>query len=240
MEYFYVPNLNAKKGEVVIAGQEARHIAKVLRHKPGDEILGTNGRGDEFKMVIKNIQPERVLVNVFEKREGQREPQHKLTLAPAVLKGNKLSLVVEAVTELGVSEIAPFLSARVVGKMGAVKGQRLRAVAISGMKSALRTILPEIKPVVGIEGLIKKFSDFDQVVVAYEEERSKSLEQVLDTKVKSVLLIIGPEGGFTKEEAGWMREAGAVLFILGPRRLRAETAAVAATALCLSLLGDLK
>lgn len=240
MEYFYVPSLNAEKGEAVIAGQEARHIAKVLRHKPGDEIFGTNGRGEEFKMVIKNIQPERVLVNVLEKKQGQREPQHALTLAPAVLKGNKLSLVVEAVTELGVKEIIPFISTRVIGRMGMRKLQRLQAVAINGMKTALRTFLPGIRPIIQLESLIGSFKDFDQVVVAYEKERGKNLAQALNSQVKSVLLLVGPEGGFTDEEADCMQKAGAALFSLGPRRLKAETAAIAATVLCLNLLSDLK
>lgn len=235
-----MPGLSAEKGEAVIAGQEARHIAKVLRHKPGDEIFGTNGRGDEFKMVIKDIQPERILVNVVAKRQGQREPRHKVTLAPAVLKGNKLSFVVEAVTELGVMEIIPFISTRVIGRMGERKLQRLQAVAVSGMKTALRTFLPEVTAVLEFDSLVRSFRDFDQVVVAYEDERGRSLEQVLNYNVESLLLLIGPEGGFTEEEADCMQKAGAVLFSLGPRRLKAETAAVAATALCLSLLCDLK
>ncbi|MEO0004405.1 MAG: 16S rRNA (uracil(1498)-N(3))-methyltransferase [candidate division WOR-3 bacterium] len=240
MEYFYLQEVSFEKGEAVITGQEARHIAKVLRHKPGDEIFGTNGRGDEFRMVIKGIKPDRVLVQVLERRNGQREPRHMLTLAPAVLKGDKLSFVVEAVTELGVSEIVPFFSSRVIGRMGERKLQRLRTVAISGMKTALRTFLPEVRPAVEFESLVRRFKDFDRVLVAYEEEHATSLTAVLDSKVKSLLLVIGPEGGFTEEEVTGMREAGAALFTLGPRRLRAETAAVAATALCLGLLGDLK
>ncbi|MGQ9707611.1 MAG: RsmE family RNA methyltransferase [bacterium] len=240
MEFFFIPELERGKGQVVISGSEARHIVRVLRHKPGDEIFGTNGRGDEFKMAIKEIKPNRIVVEVLKSYPGGREPDHRVALAPAVLKGDKLAGVVEAVTELGVSEIIPFVSERVIGRVTERRLNRMRAVAISGMKNALRTVLPRIRPPLDFQALLKRFADFDQVVVAYEEQQGSALKQVLDAKAKSLLLVIGPEGGFSQEEARRMAAAGAALFSLGPRRLRAETAAVAGTALCLDWFGDLK
>jgi len=240
MEFFYIPELKPGSEQVVITGSEARHMIRVLRHKPGDEIFGTNGRGDLFRMVIREVKSEQVVAAVLKRWPGNKEPRHRLTLAPAILKGDKLGMVVEAVTELGVAEIMPFFSARVIGRMGDAKLNRLRAKAVSGMKSALRTVLPAVRPALDFPGILKRFAEFDQVVVAYEEERIKSLKQVLDARAKSLLLVIGPEGGFSQDEAGMMQAAGAALFSLGPRRLRAETAAVAATALCLGWLGELE
>ncbi|MGB9742060.1 MAG: RsmE family RNA methyltransferase [candidate division WOR-3 bacterium] len=239
MEYFYIPELSANHQEIEISGPEVVHIVRVLRHTPGDEIFATNGRGDEFRLVITRVAGSRLWVKVLETDSGRREPGHRVGLAAAVLKGDKLSVVVEAVTELGVSEFVPFVSSRVIGKLSSMKLKRMQQVAVSGMKTALRTVLPVIKPVQSWEELLASFQDYERVVIAYEEEQSRSLEQVLENEAKSVLLVIGPEGGFTPEEAQALCGAGGRLFSLGPRRLRAETAAIAATALCLSRLGDL-
>jgi 16S rRNA (uracil1498-N3)-methyltransferase len=239
MEYFYIPELSFDRQEVEISGPEARHIVRVLRHKPGDEIFATNGQGAEFRLVITGVTGNRLGVKVLAAGSGKREPAHQVALAAAVLKGDKLSAVVEAVTELGVSEVVPFVCSRVIGRLSDTKLKRMQQVAVSGMKTALRTVLPAIRPVRNWEEFLRGFENYDRVVVAYEEEKKRSLEQVLEPDVKSVLVVIGPEGGFTAEEAQALVTAGGRLFSLGPRRLRAETAAIAATALCLTRLGDL-
>uniref|UniRef100_A0A7V3UZT7 Ribosomal RNA small subunit methyltransferase E n=1 Tax=candidate division WOR-3 bacterium TaxID=2052148 RepID=A0A7V3UZT7_UNCW3 len=240
MEYFYIPELSAEIKEIEISGSEVRHMVKVLRHKPGDEIFATNGRGEEFRLIITRIRTNRAGLKVVEVSKGEREPGHKVALAPAVLKGDKLSLIVEAATELGISEIVPFVSSRVIGRLNPVKLRRMEQVAVSGLKTALRTVLPTIKPVRNWNEFLDRFSDYERVVVAYEEEKDRGVDQVLEPDAKSVLVVIGPEGGFTPAETEAMTAAGGRLFSLGPRRLRAETAAVVATALCLSRLGDLK
>lgn len=240
MEYFYIPELKPGTAVTELSGAEARHMTKVLRYQPGDEVYATNGRGQEFRLIIRRLQPTRVTLEVCSVRAGGREPKHPLTLAPAVLKGDKLSQVVEAAAELGVKEIIPFRSARVVGRLSETRYRRLRQVAVSGMKTALRTVLPQVRPAREFSELVADFPQYERVVVAYEEERVKRLEEVLEPAVESVLVVIGPEGGFTPEEAAAMSAAGARLFTLGPRRLRAETAAIAAVTLCLARLGDLQ
>jgi 16S rRNA (uracil1498-N3)-methyltransferase len=239
MELFYIPQLKEIGCEVEISGAEARHIARVLRHKAGDEVLGTNGAGEEFRLVLKKVAPERVVAQVLEKRLRSREPNHRLVLAQAVLKGDKLAEVVESVTELGVDEVIPFICERVVGKLTESKYRRLEGVAVSAMKSSTRTVLPRIGRLIDFDDLREVFSDFDQVIVAYEEERKTALAKVLNRNVNKIMLVIGPEGGFTPKEIEKMSDAGAVCCSLGPRRLRAETAAITAVSIVLGLLGDL-
>ncbi len=240
MEYFYLPELEAVGRQLVITGPEVRHIVKVLRHKPGDEILATDGRGNEFRLMIDVVKTGRLSVRVLEKRSGNREPALKLSLAMAVLKGDKMRTVVEAVTELGVKEILPFMSERVIGRMGEAKLARMRAVAVSGMKSALGTVLPLIQPVVSLSDLIGSFGRYEQVIVAYEDESRYGIADVLRSGVRSLLLVIGPEGGFSSDEIACLRAGGASTVTLGPRRLRAETAAIVATGICFCLAGDLR
>lgn len=239
MELFYIPGGQKAGRQVVIYGSEAKHIARVLRHKPGDEIYGTDGMGNEFRLKLGKVETDRVIASVVEKKSGVREPGHRIVLAQAVLKGDKLAQVVEGVTELGVNEILPFICRRVVGRMTEAKRHRLENVAISGMKSCTRTVLPRIGRVVDLAGLIERFAEFDQTIVAYEEERGAGLSSLLDRAAETVMVVIGPEGGFTPEEIDKMKNAGAVCCSLGPRRLRAEIAALAAVSVVLGLLGDL-
>ena len=107
------------------------------------------------------------------------------------------------------------------------------------MKSSTRTVLPTIDVPVGFGSLLKLDGEFEQVLVAYEDETGPGLGAVLRRDARSVLTVIGPEGGFEPAEIDALRAAGAVSFTLGQRRLRAETAAVAVAAMTLGLLGDL-
>lgn len=239
MELFYIPQLKEVDGLIEVFGQEARHITRVFRFKPGDEVLATNGRGEEFRLVLKKVLPGRLVAKVLEKKTGGREPGRVLVLAQAVLKGEKLAQVVEGATELGVNEVVPFISERVVGRLGEAKYRRLESVSISAMKSSMRTVLPRIGRLVDVDGLVESFCSFDQVIVLYEEEKKAGLVQVLNRDAMKIMVVIGPEGGFTPQEIEKMKAAGAVSCSLGPRRLRAETAAVAAISIVFGLLGEL-
>ncbi len=239
MELFYIPGLSEGVKQVVIAGAEARHIIRVLRHKVGDEISATDGQGREFRLRLVRISGKEVVAEVIEGKTVLREPRHRVVLAQAVLKGEKLEEVVESVSQLGVEEVIPFVSERVLGRLTERRKQHLENVAISGMKSALRTIRPRIAALTKLEGLAGMVRDFDRTIVFYEEEQTRGLDDVLNKGVKSIMLVVGPEGGFSSKEIELMTQAGAVCCTLGPRRLRAETAAIAGTAFCLGLLGDL-
>ncbi|MGQ9679063.1 MAG: RsmE family RNA methyltransferase [bacterium] len=239
MELFYIPQLNNIDRLVEITGPEARHITRVLRFKPGDKVLATNGRGDEFQLILKKVYAGRLTAEVIEKKTGCREPKRRLVLAQAVLKSDKLAQVVEVATELGVSDVVPFISERVVGRLTETKYRRLTNVAVSAMKSSTRTVLPRIERVVDVDGLTESFRLFDQVIVPYEEEKEKGLVSVFNRSALKLMVVVGPEGGFTPEEIVKMKNAGAVSCSLGPRRLRAETAAAATISVVLGLLGEL-
>jgi len=156
-----------------------------------------------------------------------------------VLKGDHLAQVCAQATELGVSRIIPIQTARTVGRLSAAKLERLRAVSRAALKSSTRTVLPTIDATVDLGRLLANSNGFDQVLVAYEGETGPGLDSVLRRNAGSVLIVVGPEGGFEPTEIDALKSAGAVTFSLGPRRLRAETAAVAVAAMTLGLLGDL-
>jgi 16S rRNA (uracil1498-N3)-methyltransferase len=237
-ELYYTKSAPAD-GQIVITGSEARHIARVMRHEVGSVMSVVDGAGTEYKVELTAVRADRVTGRVLGAKAGAREPKHRVAIAQAVLKGDHLAQVCAQATELGVSRVIPFQSARTVGRLSPARLERLRAVSLAALKSSTRTVLPTIDAPVELSGLLKLDGGFDQVLVAYEDETGPGLGAVLKRDAESVLVVVGPEGGFEPTEVEALKAAGAVSFTLGPRRLRAETAAVAVASMTLGLLGDL-
>jgi 16S rRNA (uracil1498-N3)-methyltransferase len=238
MELFFAEP--AEDGAVVFGAVEARHISRVLRHRPGDRVSVTDGTGVEYDVELTAVGPKAVTGRVLGRSESPREPAHRLTLAQAVLKGEHLAQACAQATELGIASFIPLLTARTVGRYGPSRYERLKKVTLAALKSSTRTRLPAIEArALTLEELLERRTGFGQALVAYEDETGPDLAQVLDRQAGSVLLVVGPEGGFEPEEVARLKAAGVTSFTMGPRRLRAETAAVAVTAMALQLLGDL-
>jgi 16S rRNA (uracil1498-N3)-methyltransferase len=210
-----------------------------MRHEVGNVIGVVDGAGREHEVELTAVAANRVAGRVLSKTMCAREPKHRVAIAQAALKGDHLAQVCAQATELGVGRIIPFQSARTVGRLSPARLERLRAVSLAALKSSTRTMLPVIDAPVEFSRLLKLDGEFDQVLVAYEEESGPGLEAVLGHDAESVLIVIGPEGGFEPSEIDALKGAGAVSFTLGPRRLRAETAAITVAAMTLGLLGDL-
>jgi len=226
-------------GQLLITGPEARHISRVMRHEVGSVIGVVDGAGAEYEVELTAVKVDRVTGRVLDTKRGVREPRHRVAIAQAVLKGDHLAQVCAQATELGVSRVIPFQSARTVGRLSPSRLERIRAVSLAAVKSSTRTMLPTIDAPVEFSRLLKLDGEFEQVLVAYEDETGQGLHTVLKRDARSVLIVVGPEGGFEPLEIDALKSAGAVTFSLGPRRLRAETAAVAVAAVTLGLLGDL-
>jgi 16S rRNA (uracil1498-N3)-methyltransferase len=238
IEVFYTGDATPESERIAFTGAEARHICRVLRHRPGDRVRATDGRGNEFELELDVVRPQRVEGRVVARSRMSREPRKRLALAQAVLKGDKMAEVVETATEIGVSEVIPLLTERVVARIGP-RPERLRQVAVSGLKTSARTVLPDIAAATDVAGLARRMAEFGQTLVAYELEKSQGLDGLLDRSADRILLVVGPEGGFTEKEVAVLTAAGARCFSLGPRRLRAETAAAVGAALCLQALGEM-
>jgi 16S rRNA (uracil1498-N3)-methyltransferase len=237
-DLYYSPE-PAKGGQLVITGPEARHISRVMRHEVGNVIVVVDGAGGEHEVELTAVAANRVVGRVLSNARNAREPKHRVAIAQAVLKGDHLAQVCSQVTELGVSRIIPFQSARTVGRLSAAKLERLRAVSLAALKSSTRTVLPTIDAPVEFDRLLKLDGEFDQVLAAYEDETGAGLGALLKRDAESVLVVVGPEGGFEPSEIEALKRAGVASFTLGPRRLRAETAAVTVAAMTLGFLGDL-
>ena len=239
MELFYLEKADPGSDSVVFRGAEARHIARVLRHRIGDRVRATDGLGTELELELTDVAPERVAGLVRSRKTRPREPGCHLTLAQGVLKGSGLTQVVEGATQVGVADIILLDTQRTVGRVSAVRLSRLERVAVESMKCSTRTVAPVVTGPMSIGELECRVAEYDLALVAYEEDKKTSLVECLDGTPRSVLMIVGPEGGFEPAEVERLRKAGARSFSMGPRRLRAETAGIVASAMLFQMTGDL-
>ena len=241
MEFSYVPpDRIVGNSAFVPDGDERNHLARALRKKPGDSVHFVDGEGWIYEGVLIRMKPE-VEIEILDRRRDGEGGSAEVTLVPSLLKGSRLDTVVEKATELGVAGIIPMRSSRTVAGGGEPGGQRLerwRRIALSAMKQSLRARLPRIVPVMSLQEVVGTASSYDLALIASEEERGRgpALASGLVAEARRVLLMIGPEGGFAREELDLAREAGMQSVSLGRSRLRADTASIAGLALLMAAL----
>ena len=246
MARFFVPKENLRENRGRIDGQEFMHLKKVLRLGPGDRITVFDDSGWEHDAIIRELSAEQGEIEILRSYEPGTESPLQVTLGVALTKGDKMDFVVEKATELGVQKIAPFTSTFSVPKVAADKiaarTARWRKIALSATKQCGRTRAPEILPLCGFETLVKYDSGGMLKLLFWEDEQHQSLRQTHEkySQAKSLLLAIGPEGGFDTQEAELAKSHGFELVHIGRRILRAETAALAALSLVQFLWGDLR
>lgn len=242
--FFFDPHV--RNGDrVFLSEEESRHISKVLRLKAGDIIELLDGLGAVFRAVITAVgrQVEAEIEEIITRQVGVGKP---IWIWQAILKGEKMDTVVQKCTELGVTGMIPFQSSRCQGKFDQMQGrkkhQRWQRIGLEACKQCLRLNTINIdEPTTYPESLEKKSGD-DSIVrlLFWEEEKTTTLGDILDiTKAGSLGLMLGPEGGFTREEIDQARLSGWRTVSLGDRILRAETATISAVSIVQYLAGNL-
>ncbi|HVO95847.1 MAG TPA: 16S rRNA (uracil(1498)-N(3))-methyltransferase [Terriglobales bacterium] len=245
MARFFVPRKNIRDQHAVIDGQELAHLQRVLRLGPGDRVTLFDDGGWEHDAVIRRLSAGTGELEILRSREAEGESPLEITLALGLTKGEKMDWVIEKATELGVHSIVPFVSSYAVPKFDAAKifkrTERWRKIALSAAKQCGRSRVPEVAALCTYEEVVNRVSAAALRVLFWEREAERSLREVHQNHAvaKTVLLAIGPEGGFTDQEANLARQRGFEITHLGPRILRAETAAVTVVALAQFLWGDL-
>ncbi len=234
-----------------IEGQEAfirdpaeiRHIRNVLRLKAGDSVILFDGRGKEYQGVISRLAHQEISLMVNESPAAVGESPLKIILGVALLKASRFDWLLQKATELGVSEIVPFHSLRVVPRWEnrQMRGKQLRWTKITAeaAKQCGRTRVPTIHSPRAFEESLSPGLGEESKVFLWEKEKDRTLREALGQLRSPVYALIGPEGGFSDEEAKRAEQAGFLPVRLGPRILRAETAGIVITGLLQFLLGDL-
>lgn len=208
--------------ELELSGREARHLADVLRARPYDVLTVFDGKGLEGRATVLSVDSGRVRLKVEETWAASRETPQPVTLYVALLKGDKLSDVVRAATELGVTALIPILTQHcVVRELGEGKLERLRRVVVEAAKQCERSMIPEVRPMISL----KLVPQVEQGFVAHPG--SSALVRDAFNPDRPTALLTGPEGGLADSEIEFLEARGFTPVTLGPRILRAETAPVA-------------
>ena len=238
--FFAPPSaFNFNKRTVTLSADEARHLREVLRLKVDDEVQVFDGAGNEFRAFISQARRESAELEIsYAIQSPKPESPLQLTLAVALLKGEKFELVVQKGTELGVNRFIPLVTRyadiRLRDESDAAKRvARWQRIALEATKQCGRAVVPEVNEPVQFESVIGENS-----CLMFSERDGRALNT--DLKPKNLTAIIGSEGGWSDEELEQARAANVAVVTLGGRVLRAETAAIASAVLLQHLYGDLK
>jgi 16S rRNA (uracil1498-N3)-methyltransferase len=232
MDYFYCPPDKISSASLTIDGEEFAHLVHVMRAKEGDEIRVVDGKGTAYDVRLGEIRKKMVEGTIYHVERDHHEPPVALTLAVGVLKNpSKFDFLVEKATELGVRTIIPMVTSRTLPHHA--KGDRWQKLALAAMKQCGRSYLPEVRDLTAFEDVVRSAADAGAKFIAHEQpiDGARGVSPV--GKGTSVIVLVGPEGGFTDEEILRAKNEGFVPVYLGERRLRTETAAIV---VCASLM----
>ena len=246
MRRFFIEQTKITSTKIFITGSDAAHIKKVLRMKSGDRIGLFDGRGFEYEARIKNLLAGSVEVSITKRFLSASESPVQIIVAQALLKDKKMDILARQLTEIGITKLIPFTSIRSVPrpdkKRLSARRKRWEKIAIEALKQCRRGHVTEIGETITFNDIIKIDDECDLKIVFWENESkpiSDAVQQVHDRHYKKILVVLGPEGGFTEKEIEDAEACGFVTASLGPRILRAETAAVAACTILQYIFGDM-
>jgi 16S rRNA (uracil1498-N3)-methyltransferase len=228
-EGHYCPPESISGSEIRFPAEEVRHLVFVLRKKKGDRVWAVDGLGGAYEIELVRVSKKEAVGKILRTERNIGESPIAVTLAAGVLKGERFDWLVEKATELGVRRIVPFISEGSVARPNARRVQRWRNIALAAMKQSGRSVLPEITNVLTFKEVIGLSRQYEIRIAAHPCPESVVMKEMCDKSpqpVKSVLLLVGPEGGFVQKEIDLLKDRSFNFVSLGPRRLRAETAGV--------------
>src|SRR3990167_608564 len=245
MHRFFVNRESIIADHVKITGNDAEQIRKVLRIREGEEIAVLDGLGWEYKVKLTEIKKGHVTGEIIFKDFKSEDTKIKIVLGQGIPKGEKMDFIVQKATELGVNEIVPLKLERCIVKIpplgGLEKIKRWQRIAKESSEQSLRRFIPSINTIYDLRQFCDKYKNTDLKIVFYEEEEKRGLRNLLSGKgeVKSISVIVGPEGGLSSEEIEIANSYGFISAGLGQRILRTDTVALTAISIMQFLYGDL-
>lgn len=250
MHRFFVSRDEISSDSIKLYGENAEHIFKVLRLRRGDKIIVCDGEENEYVCMIEYSDKKTVSCSIIEKGKSSSEPDVRVHIFQGIPKAAKMDIIIQKCTELGMDCLTPVDTERVVvnrsmdpgiGSSFSNKLSRWQRIAEEASKQSGRGRIPKIQSPVDYNEMMELIKDYDLCVIPYEKEGSVGLKHVLRGKnnIKSIAVVIGPEGGFAEDEIKYAISKGAVPVTLGPRILRTETAGFACLSIIMYELGDL-
>lgn len=244
MRRFYIPPGQMGKDESIIKGSDVHHMRDVLRLQPNEWVLVFDGTGREYRAQILSVDRKKIRVAMRSPVETDVEPAFELAFAQGYLKDKKMDGLVRQLTELGVDRWVPFLSRRSipVPDQERLQGRyrRWQKISLEALKQCGRSRTMALDPLVSFGDALRQARSYDLKIICWEESKTTSLmDQVRRSEPASVFLMVGPEGGFRSDEVTMAEKEGFRRIGLGPRVLKAETAALAAAVMVQYVFGDM-
>ncbi len=237
MPVYFIQSKSIRNDQVALTAELTHHLGAVLRCQAGEIIDLVDEDRVRYQASLDQVTEKRIIAKILRRERPEPRPTPTITLAQAVLKGEKMDWAIQKATELGVSAILPVVTERTIARPRAEREShqrdRWQKIAKEAAQQCGRLDIPDVLPVVSLDGLLKNPSESSLKLVLWEAEQGQSLKSALCNlkEAKSISVLIGPEGGFPHQEIEKAREAGWVSVSLGQRILRAETAGMAVLAI---------
>lgn len=246
MPKFFVKNSQINENIINIIGTDVNHITNVLRLKKDDELQICNeDNGVNYHVKIIELNKANVKCNIIDVKESNAEADVHINILQGLPKAEKMELIIQKCTELGVKEITPIEMERCIVKLdsksASKKQERWQKIAEVAAKQSRRDKIPTINNLINIKNVCNMLTDYDIVLVPYENEKTVTLKEVLSKlprKDLKIAIVIGPEGGFEEKEIQMLEQNNCKIVTLGNRILRTETVAIAMTSVILYELAD--
>lgn len=244
MHRFFVTPEEFRQDQIIITGPDVKHISRVLRLDRGDLVEVLDGLGLAARVRIEQVGKESITCLKEEEYTPPGEPPLKVTLLQGLPKGEKMELIIQKATELGVNAIIPVSCRRSVVQLDEKKAgsrrERWQRVAMEAAKQCRRPVIPGVGAVDDLSRILNAVPQGALLLMPWEDEKSQSFKDMLaGDRPGEIYILIGPEGGFEPEEVSLSRKYGGVPVSLGPRILRTETAGLACLAAIMYRWGDL-
>ena len=230
--------------QMALSGENAHHARNVLRLQPGEEVIVVDSEGNAGRAEVGKSSLTEISLTLIEQIDDHSEPPITVYLAQGLAKGDKMDYIVQKAVELGAGKIIPLAAERSIVRYDAAKQanrrERWQKIALEAAKQCGRLTVPEVTDFHDVKRLLAEYGKDSLIVMLYEGEKKSGLKALLKKcHARTILLLIGPEGGFSDGEAALCRQNGVQTVSIGPRILRTETAALAALSVVMYECGDL-
>jgi 16S rRNA (uracil1498-N3)-methyltransferase len=245
MSRFFISSIDSGSGLISIIGEDVNHIKNVLRMNRGETLSVSDGKGMDYLVEILKLDQDCITTGIIDSWASKTEPPVDITLFQGIPKSDKMDFIVQKSVELGIRKIVPVINHRTIVKFDNVKDrirkvERWQKIALEAAKQCNRGILPEIVHVQEYAEALQYSKESELNIIPYEKETSQGLKSIISCmNPKKIGIFIGPEGGFTEDEAERAVVSGIKPVSLGPRILRTETAGIAVISIIMYEHGDM-
>ncbi len=245
MHRFFVPLEGFSEDLVTIVGPDVNHIGRVLRLKKGDCFYALDGNGNQFKVEVMEVKHDKVKGKIVAQQKLETESPVFIWMGQSLIKGNRFDNLVRKAVELGVGSVVPLHTIRSIPKFKKAeeskKLERWQRISQEASKQSERTKIPEVYPsILDLKQYFDLVQESDLKFIFWEQEAITSLRDFSkESDIKSIAFLVGPEGGWSREEVEQAKCYGFKTVSLGPRKLRADSASLVVLSLLQHIWGDI-